>query len=322
MLVVAACFLALSHLNGSLWQYYFIFGLMALIGNLSGATALTAIIARHFRWRRGAALGIAMAGAGLSSAVCGPIVSIVIAAHGWRSGFVGLSLFCLAMAPLVWAALHGGSERVCNERLETDGDTFQEAAAKPIYWKLSLAFFLVSLGSTGLIVHFVPLLIDRSFEHAVAAALSSIIGLSMIVSRLLTGFIVDRVFAPRVAMVLMLTSAISFLLFLLGGTTWAILAAVAVGISFGSETDLVGFMVARYFGLRNFGRLFGLMYGFCLAGVIGSPVLYGIARDRFGNYDPMIASAALLLGCAAIIFATLPPFPTRPPERENGHSVE
>ena len=309
VVVVALSFGGLSVMSGGIFEYYGALALMSVLGNLAGACAVTPILVASFKRSRGAALGIAMAGIGLGSAVGGPLVALAISAYGWRGGYRAMAAFCIAMTPLIWGLLRSGKRRAVIPTKDHPGLSVREALASPTYWYLSAAFFLVALGSTGLIVHFVPLLTDRGMDARAAAGVSSAIGLCVIASRLFSGFLVDRLFAPRVAMTIMLTSAAGYVAFVLGGTHLAYVGALAVGISFGAETDLVGFMVARYFGLRNYGRLFGVMYGLCLSGTAVSPALYGWVADRMGTYVPMILAAVGLLTAAAWIFALLPPYP-------------
>ncbi len=36
---------------------------------------------------------------------------------------------------------------------------------------------------------------------------------------------------------------------------------MTLGFAMGAELDLMGFLVARYFGLAEFGRIYGWLYG-------------------------------------------------------------
>jgi MFS family permease len=308
IIVVALAFGGLSLMGGNVFVYYVELAAMSVLGNLSGTCALTPILVAHFHRSRGAALGIAMAGIGLGAAVAGPLVALTISASGWRGGYRAISLFCLAMTPIVWRLLKSSARAVAASE-DHSGSSVREALSAPTYWLLSTALFSIALGSTGLIIHFVPLLTDQGMDSGTAAGVSSAIGLCVILSRLFTGFMVDRFFAPRVAAAIMLAGAMGYVVFARTGTHFAIVGALAIGISFGAETDLVGFMVSRYFGLRNYGRLFGVMYGLCLSGTVISPMLYGWVKDHVGTYFPMIHAAAGLLTFASGILATLPPFP-------------
>ena len=57
-----------------------------------------------------------------------------------------------------------------------------------------------------------------------------------------------------------------------------------IGLGFGAETDLMPYLIAHYFGLASFGRIFGWIYGaFALGGMLG-PLLMGKTFDATGSY--------------------------------------
>lgn len=308
MVAVSFAFAALSQMSGSIAQYYFILASMAVIGNLSGTCALTPILAQVFHRSRGTALGITMGGVGLGAAVGGPVVAKILAEYGWRWAYIAMAAFSLVMAPVVLGLLGSGKHAVV-EATQWNGLTLAQSVRKPFYWVMTISFVFVALASVGLIVHFVPLLTDEGMPPQRAAGLASIIGLAVIGSRLFTGLMVDRLFAPRVAAVVMLLGAVGYVVFLVGGPSYTVFGACAIGMTFGAETDLVGYMASRYFGLREYGRVFGVMYGFVTAGSGISPILYGWAKDSTGSYQVMIIAAVVLLTCSALIFALMPVFP-------------
>ena len=319
MLAVAAAFALLSLLNGTIVQYYATLIFMAFAGNLSGPCVITPILAGAFDQARGTAIGIAMAGIGLGAAIGSPLIASVIANEGWRQAYRCMALFSLLAIPIVWAMFwHTTPYRSSSPAHHEQGLAFRAAIQHPLFWLLWFCFFSVAVASTGLIIHFVPLLVDQGVEPSAAAAMSSLIGISVIFGRLATGLLIDRFFAPRIGAAILGLSSAGFAIFLFGGAKHAMVAALAIGISFGAETDLIGFLAARYFGLRHYGRIFGLLYGLCLFGSAVSPVLYGLVADLAGSYRPMIGAAAGLLIIAMIILLMLPGFPNwaeKPGER-------
>ena len=80
-------------------------------------------------------------------------------------------------------------------------------------------------------------------------------GLSTIAGRLVSGYLLDRFFAPYVAAALFLLPLAGVGILAAGpGGPALILAAIALGFGLGAEVDVIGFMVSRYFGLRSYGR--------------------------------------------------------------------
>jgi MFS family permease len=79
------------------------------------------------------------------------------------------------------------------------------------------------------------------------------------------------------------------------------------------EADLIAYLTARYFGLRSYGALYGVLFGGFGLGAALSPPLYGWVRDGQGSYDPAlwIAGATFAAGAGALLL--LGPYPgTRP----------
>lgn len=306
MMAIALCFVILSRIDRHVGVYYAAYVAMAVVGGLCGAGVLTAIVSRRFERARGLALGICMTGAGLATSVGTPIALLLVSYTGWRVAYFSIGLFVVVMTPLVWALLTNDQVGATTKAvISSEGTSVRQAFATPAYWWIMAAFLLVSTASTGLVVHFIPLLVEEGVSLPAAAALSGTIGITTIVARLTTGYLVDRWDVRWVSSIAMLLGAIGFSLFLAGGSKFAICGAIGVGISFGSETDLVGFMIARFFGTRHYGRLFGIAYGVVLAGVVVSPVLYGFSRDAFASYVPMLKVAVFLLALSAIILVRL-----------------
>lgn len=312
---MAAAFLALSRMGDGIALFYGIHLLFAVIGNLAGAAAVTPLLAASFDRARGVAIGVTMAGVGLGGGAASPIIAFVIHDHGWRAGYATMSAFCFTMAVLVWALLRASAHFAFSGR-RADRLPIRAILMQRTFLLLSVTFLFVSAGTTGLLLHFVPLLTDQGVDAREAAVIASLIGICIVLSRVAVGLLTDRFFAPRVASLLMVAGAFGFFLFALGGAKFAVFGAIAIGLTFGAEVNLVGYLVGAYFDPRSYGRLFGILYAISLAGSMLSAFLYGEVRDALGSYTPMILAAALLSFVAAILFLLLPKFPERRPALE------
>src|SRR3954467_15337530 len=123
--------------------------------------------------------------------------------------------------------------------------------------------------------------------------------------RVLTGYIIDRFFAPYVAAVMFIGTALGCLLLLIGGPGTALVAAALVGLSLGAEFDLIAYLTARYFGMARYGFVYALIYAMFVVGAAVGPTLAGIAFDATGNYDLTLWSVITLLVAASIAIARL-----------------
>ncbi len=170
------------------------------------------------------------------------------------------------------------------------------------------AIFCLSLGLGGLMIHFVPILLEVGFTTGAAAKIAGVIGIAVVLGRLLVGFAVDRIFAPRVAIAILFACISGVLALALFGSAVAVPAAFVIGFSVGAEVDLIGYLVARYFGIHAYGQIYGRQYSTFLIATGLSPVILGAVRDATGTYTASLFTAAAFMVVSATLFAKLPKF--------------
>ena len=76
------------------------------------------------------------------------------------------------------------------------------------------------------------------------------------------GLSLDRLFAPYVALLSFLVGLAG--LYFLASDTSPVLGVIGVGLTTGAEIDIIAYMTSRYFGLRQFGQLYGYCSAFSL----------------------------------------------------------
>jgi MFS family permease len=134
-------------------------------------------------------------------------------------------------------------------------------------------------------------------------------GAASLAGRVVTGWLLDRFFAPRVAFCLLSVAALGTLLLsgaqsLTIGTT----AAVLIGFGMGAEADVTPYMLTRYFGLRSFATLYGFTWtAYAIAGAIG-PVLMGRAFDATGSYEALLVQLAIGTFLIAALMLLMPAY--------------
>ena len=85
-------------------------------------------------------------------------------------------------------------------------------------------------------------------------------------------------------------------------------AAAAIGLigfALGVEYDLMAFFIARYFGMRSYSAIYGVLYVFFSLGAGFGPLLFGLDFDRHGSYRIALLTAIVVLLGAALSFLTL-----------------
>lgn len=307
----AVAFVLLGMLDGSYAAFLAILAALGVAG--AGATTLimSRIVATGFDRARGTALGLGLAGIGVTGMVAPSMLSGIVAAEGWRAAYLAIAALAAAALPLVaWPVWrHRRAEPIETPDIAADARRSLGAMlAQPIFRTLAIGFFLIQVSVTGILVHFIPLLIDHGVGPRRAALFAGMIGAVMIVSRLAVGVAIDRVFAPFVACAVTLAAALGVGLLAFGGASTAALGAFAVGLVIGAEFDLAAYLVSRYFPARVFGRIYGLLFTVMVVGTMTSTSLYGFWSDWAGGYGQALAAATAALCCAACLFLTLPRF--------------
>jgi predicted MFS family arabinose efflux permease len=126
------------------------------------------------------------------------------------------------------------------------------------------------------------------------------------------GFAVDRLFAPRVAIAILLACMAGVLALATLGSVVAVPAAFVIGFSVGAEVDLIGYLVARYFGMHAYGQIYGRQYAAFLVATGLGPVIFGAIRDASDSYTPSLCVAAVFILASVTLFAKLPRFQPSP----------
>jgi MFS family permease len=184
------------------------------------------------------------------------------------------------------------------------GYTFKQATTTLVFLKLAIIFFLVGVALTGALGHYVPMLIDSGIARDTAISIISMVGLSLIIGRIIAGYLMDRFFAPYVAAAFFMGPVIGFALLSFGvSPTVGLIGALMIGAALGAEFDVIALFVSRYFGRKAFGKLYAVFFAtFTIGGACG-PLLMGISYDVNGSYSLglMVGSVLMLLTVVGVL---------------------
>jgi sugar phosphate permease len=286
---------SLYFLTPNLWHLYAVFVLTGLVTSGSTPLPYARIVSEWFDKRRGLALGLTMAGAGVGTIVMPALAQWLVSIRGWRAAYACLGLLVIVIAvptvalvlrekPAMMGLQTGGKMRVDTPlemlRNRKQGAECRDAWHSRVFWVLAVAFFLVSMVTSGCLVHLVPLLTDRGVSGQSAAFAASLSGSAVLIGRVGTGYLLDRFFAPNVTIGFFLLLALGvFLLWSEVAGSGAVLAAMLVGLGLGAEVDIIAFLVGRYFGIRAFGEIYGYLFGGFVLGT-GVPAFRSFGHMR------------------------------------------
>jgi MFS family permease len=310
-IVFCACFAYQAFSSGVLWEFQALYFLCGFLGAGSGAVIYTRAIGEAFNKKRGIALGMALSGTGATALVAPLLVAEINQTFGWRTVFDGIAALILVIAlPVVYLGLgrrpRADSQQPAQRPMgpEASGVSRSEALGDARFYLLLLASMIFGLFIGSLIINFAPVLIERGLLPVRAAQIASVLGVAIIVGRLLIGTLLDR-FSPSVVGASVFGfAAAGTCLFLVGGVAYAIAAVVAVGLTTGAELDIFSFMALRYFGLKAYGMIFGMLFcGYTAANIVG-PVLGTMLLTARG-YKVLFGAASAGFILIAILFLIL-----------------
>ena len=330
MAAVVFAFGAMTQMPGSIGWLYLGYFVLPFIGVGTTPVTWTHIVALQFHKHRGLALSLVLCGTGLSAALLPTVLSGVITRWGWQAGYLTLAaLPLLTWLSFSWRRLptrdeattqtsttHSAAKNTAQDAATsaaTAGMPFAQALRDRRFWICNIGLGLVVSAIYGMATNTVPLLRDIGLSAAEAGGIFAVFGISLIVGRIVVGLLIDRLWAPGVAAVALSLPAAGCLLFL-GATAdtptlLLLLATALIGVGSGAEFDIAAYLVSRYFGLRDYGRLFGLHSCVVTLGATVAPFAFAALLSSTGSYSAMLMVCATFCIVGPLLMLTLGRYP-------------
>ncbi len=281
----------------SLWQFALVQGV--LIGFLGSSATFAPLVADTSLWffrRRGIAVAICASGNYLGGALWPPVVQSFFDTAGWRATYAGVGAFCIAaMLPLAWVlrprppalpAAPGGAP------VRAPHDLGIRPAL--LLGLLCTAGVACCVAMSMPQVHIVALCGDLGFAAARGAEMLSLMLGFGIVSRLLSGWICDRIGGLRTLLLGSTLQGIALVMFLpADGLVSLYLVSALFGLFQGGIVPSYAIIVREYFNPRTAGATVSVVLTATLVGMALGGWLSGALFDLTGSYR-----AAFLNGIA------------------------
>ncbi len=296
-----------------LWQLYVTYGVTFAVGAGAMYVPLMSNASGWFEKRRGLALGMVAAGAGVGTIFFPSTVDYLIWAYGWRTAFVVMAVVCAVVIGAGIPFLRPGPRRESSSpRAQGPAPDQPEAAQMRLgqalrrrpFWVVFVMYFFAFICLHMVYVHLVPRATDAGVPSSTAAILVSLVGGFSIVGKLAGGSAADRIGPRRAFLVVMSLQVLGFLWLLVSRETWMfVLFAIAFGFAYGGWMPLIPALAVEHFGARHLGTVFGaLTLAAAMGGTVG-PALAGYVFDVTASYSTAFVAAAaaslLALGLAA-----------------------
>jgi MFS family permease len=309
--------------NGSPVQWLALWVFYSIVATGIMSTVWTAAVTGTFTAARGLALGVTMCGAAAAQVVAPPLTNWLIETQGWRMAYVWLGSgwggLALVTAVLFLFDAHdrkrrekaSGAETATLAPLDLPGLGFGEALRNPAIIRIALSTLITMFMGVALIVHMVPLLTEAGLSRTEAAYLTSITGVAGFMGKLFTGWLSDRWNASLIGAVTLAVPTLGFAMLLepFRTPTLIVVGMFIIGYSSGAKLQIAAYLTSVYGGMRNFGKIFGVMGSLIAIGSGMGPMVAGRIYDVAGSYTPfIIAGIPASLICGLLIFG-LGPYP-------------
>lgn len=284
-----------------LWQFY-LAGIVTGLGIGLGCLYVPAVIVTTwFVAKRGAVMGVVMAGSGIGGIGLSQLLPRLIGdGEGWRMAFITLAILMLVctLGPALLLIRNHPADLGLRPLGEDPSPTvvdattplqpvaglsFSQALCSPWFWLLYLMLALLGLATAiyqGLSVH-LRLIGQTERLGLILTALT----VSLVLAKVVIGILVD-VIGVRASMFITFGLYIAACLAMPGVTSTGLLLVLMIGIAIGTAnaTVLPPLVGAITVGPRDFPAIWGIgATAFSLGNAVGTP-LWGTLKDATGDY--------------------------------------
>jgi len=214
-----------------------------------------------------------------------------------------LLMFVLLLGLIGWEIHKEKSETP----VDLPGLTVAESIRDYRFWVILFSFLILGACVSGIIANTIFILLDKGYTPQLASSRIAglgLIGFSVIVGRLIGGFVVDYIWAPLVAFIFMGIPAVGCYIFMQDmSQAHNSLAIILVGVAAGVEFDLMAFLVSRYLGMKSYGRIYSFIYAAFGLGSGTAPAIFNAIKGEATNYNTVLTYAifGFLFGAAILL---------------------
>jgi len=298
--------------TGSFLVYALLFTCVVTIGAMTGPMVYSRLIAERFDRAQGLALTIINCAPSLLAVPISPLLNVTIEHYGWREAYLGLAALVLVVSlTAVWLTdphRPDPDRPVGAARTKAARADYALILHSRVFWTILVAFFLCLLQTQLHSSQMNVMLIDQGLTKQVAANVVAVYAIGTLVGRVACGLALDRYSTRIVTAVSMFIPAFGFLM--LGSPVDTVVvittAMFLVGVSVGAESDLLAFLIARYFKLRIYGTTAGLVHSISfLASALGG-VAISLTLHYADSFTPFLLLVAGTIATGALLFLLLP----------------
>ncbi len=323
LVIAAFAISSFAFSTGSPMLWFCMWAIYATISLSVKTTVWTAAVSGVFDKARGLALAITLAGATAAHAIMPVLANHLVNHYGWRGTFVwiGLGMGSVALI-LSYLFLYDAHDRHREENAKKGADkqtdrphfpglSVSEAWRNLALWRIGISILVIMALTIGLLVHQIEILVEVGVTRTNAAWLASLAGATGIVGKIVTGVLLDRYPGNWVGGITMTSAALAFAVLLTGAESVPLLvmAMLVNGYTAGAKLHIASYLTVQYCGMKNFGKIYGVITTMVAAGSGIGPVLAAAIYDTTGDYSLFLSAGIFGLFLTGLMFFTLPAYP-------------
>jgi MFS family permease len=254
--------------------------------------------------RRGIAVAICASGNYVAGSIWPTVVQLGIESVGWRQTYFGLGALCLVLLPLLALAMRErppAAAPVLRPDAAPAPGTDPQSVARPFGLSIGAAQALLCVAGVACCVamsmpqvHIVAYCGDLGYGAAAGAQMLSLMLACGIVSRLLSGWICDRIGGLRTLLLGSVLQGVALLLFIPFDSLVSLYVISALfGLFQGGIVPSYAIIVREHFPPAEAGARVGLVLTCTLFGMALGGWMSGKVFDLTGSYDAAFVNGVL-----------------------------
>ena len=308
--VLVAGSTALMSMCNNIALLYILNAIRGFAGGLTGFVLVTTVINSWFVDFNGLATSIAMSFSGIAGAVFSPIVSGIIQANGWRTGYLFIALVMvifnlpsILFLPCLKPETKG--MKPLGERKVSAGTSASAAGSGSVnglLFAMVIVFAIICCGSTSLPQFFPGISGSYGMAASVGAGMLSVSMITNTASKIVLGAMIDK-FGSRISILSYIVAVIFGIasILLIRAPFMMFVAAGCMGLAYALGTVAIAMMAKDVFGAENYSRT----YPVCsMAGSIANALFsmaVGYMYDFTGSHSLTLILFLALLAIAFFI---------------------
>lgn len=187
--------------------------------------------------------------------------------------------------------------------------TLKQAMKSRVFLQLSVGVFLAALAPNAVLTNLTQIITDRGLPNALAGWAITGFAVAQILGRVVCGFALDRVRSSVIGGIIFLIGLPGLLLLASSSALpLIIIGALLLGVARATELELNAYFTLRFFGVKNFGAIYGALLAIFSVGAAVGPLMMGFAFDKTGSNDVGLGICIGAMVVVILCFSTLGPY--------------